>query len=355
MDQDRTDAILKSIQSLKSANSETSNAQSSQQKKALPLPTRPPQSTKVNSTIEVSSSINTNITSASAPSSIAKGSITNSTTTSVPRVTSVTTTQRLGDTLPKTVRNAAQTPLQTSQPQSLKRNRAFTKNHVIVSPRQKGNPLLNNLVSIPWEWGDITPDYLPNSSCAVLFLSLKYHRLHPEYILRRMGKLFAATEESKSKFQQLKILLVQVDIENHADALRELTMITISKGFTMLLAWNEVEAGMYISLLKHGEEESSLSIRGKIKDDYETRLVDAMGKIKGVNKKDGLSMITAYGSLKRAFDDNGATLEALDGWGAVKVKRFHDTITEPFVYNRTYPERDSQSGSSYETNNDNNQ
>jgi DNA excision repair protein ERCC-1 len=47
---------------------------------------------------------------------------------------------------------------------------------------QKGNPVLDKIKSMPWEYGDIPADYVLGVTTCALFLSLKYHRLHPEYI-----------------------------------------------------------------------------------------------------------------------------------------------------------------------------
>ena len=81
---------------------------------------------------------------------------------------------------------------------------------ILVSTRQKGNPILNYVKSLPWEYSDIPCDYVVGQTTCALFLSLKYHRLHPEYIysrLRQLGKLY-----------NLRVLLTMVDISNHEEA-----------------------------------------------------------------------------------------------------------------------------------------
>ena len=42
--------------------------------------------------------------------------------------------------------------------------------------------MLPHIKGVAWEYADIVPDYQVGLSSGVLFLSLKYHRLHPEYI-----------------------------------------------------------------------------------------------------------------------------------------------------------------------------
>jgi DNA excision repair protein ERCC-1 len=86
---------------------------------------------------------------------------------------------------------------------------------ILVSTRQKGNPILNHVRSLPWEYSDIQCDYVLGATTCALFLSLKYHRLHPEYIYSRIRAL--------GKSYNLRVLLTMVDITNHEEALKELS------------------------------------------------------------------------------------------------------------------------------------
>lgn len=79
-----------------------------------------------------------------------------------------------------------------------------TVSHAIqVHPKQRGNPLLKSITNVAWEFEDIVPDYVVGRTACILFLSLKYHNLNPDYIhnrLKMLGKMF-----------ELRVLLVQVD------------------------------------------------------------------------------------------------------------------------------------------------
>lgn len=92
---------------------------------------------------------------------------------------------------------AGETPNQALKP-------GTKSNSIVVSPRQRGNPVLRFVRNVPWEFGEVLPDYVLGQSTCALFLSLRYHHLHPDYIharLQSLGKSFA-----------LRILLVQVDV-----------------------------------------------------------------------------------------------------------------------------------------------
>ena len=69
---------------------------------------------------------------------------------------------------------------------------------------KRGNPVLKYVHYVPWEQGEILADYELGKTTCALFLSLRYHKLHPNYIYERFQKL--------GKNYLLRILLVLVDV-----------------------------------------------------------------------------------------------------------------------------------------------
>lgn len=67
---------------------------------------------------------------------------------------------------------------------------------------QRGNPLLKFVTNVPWEYDDIVPDYEIGKTICLLFLSVRYHNLNPDYINGRLKEL--------GKKYELRVLLVQV-------------------------------------------------------------------------------------------------------------------------------------------------
>lgn len=67
---------------------------------------------------------------------------------------------------------------------------------------QRGNPLLKFITSVVWEYDDIIPDYEIGKTICILFLSVRYHNLNPDYINNRLKEL--------GKKYELRVLLVQV-------------------------------------------------------------------------------------------------------------------------------------------------
>ena len=73
---------------------------------------------------------------------------------------------------------------------------------ILVNHRQRGNPVLKAICTVPWEFSDIQPDYVLGAKTCALFLSLRYHQLNPGYVAERVQALGSAFE--------LRVLLVQV-------------------------------------------------------------------------------------------------------------------------------------------------
>ncbi|KAF2354117.1 ERCC1/RAD10/SWI10 family, partial [Trinorchestia longiramus] len=76
-----------------------------------------------------------------------------------------------------------------------------SKNSIIVSSRQRGNPLLKHIRNVPHEFGEIVADYVMGTTTCAVFLSMRYHRLNPQYIHERLKVL--------GQQYQLRVLLLQ--------------------------------------------------------------------------------------------------------------------------------------------------
>lgn len=191
-----------------------------------------------------------------------------------------------------------------------------------MSPRQKGNPVLTALRSLPWEYSDIPADYGLGLTTCALFLSLKYHRLHPEYIYTRIRNL-------QGKYN-LRILLTMVDIPNHEDSLRELAKTSLVNNVTLILCWSAAEAARYLELYKSYEHANFNAIKGQQATSYAEKLVEFVTVPRGINKADAISLVSAFGSLKSAVNAEPEQVSVIGGWGEKKVKRWCSVVEEPF-------------------------
>lgn len=193
---------------------------------------------------------------------------------------------------------------------------------ILVSTRQKGNPSLNYIRSLPWEYSDIPSDYVLGATTCALFLSLKYHRLHPEYIYSRIRAL--------GHKYNLRILLTMVDIDNHEESLKELSKTSLINNLTLILCWSAQEAGRYLELYKSYEHASPASIRAHQSTSYADKLVEFVTVPRSVNKTDAVSLVSAFGSVRAAVNAQPEQIAEITGWGEKKVQRWCETVRENF-------------------------
>lgn len=194
----------------------------------------------------------------------------------------------------------------------------------------------------PWTYnGQILSDYYINATLQVLFLSLKYHKLRPEYIWRRIEKLKGGTAtDTLVTDQALRVLLVVVDIDSPQETIRHLIGICVKQDISMVVAWSFEEAGNYIAYFKQNELATSQiasSIQGIKKGDYNLNIVSTLTTVRAVNKTDVANLLANCKSFKnvvlQALDER---LGDIPGLGDRKVKNLKTVFSEPFVFNKDY-------------------
>ncbi|KAI9644506.1 ssDNA endonuclease and repair protein rad10 [Ciborinia camelliae] len=230
------------------------------------------------------------------------------------------TPQRLDRAPPTNNASAAGPKVVQPTPQAIASR--STGSTIQVSLRQKGNPILTNLKSFPWEYSDIPADYVLGSTTCALFLSLKYHRLHPEYIYNRIKGL-------QGKYN-LRVLLTMVDIGNHEESLKELSKTSLVNNVTVILCWTAPEAARYLELYKSYEHANASAIKGVESKGYAEKMQDFITVPRSINKTDALSLVDAFGSIKDAINARPEEIAVVNGWGEKKVRRWCGVVDEPF-------------------------
>lgn len=213
---------------------------------------------------------------------------------------------------------------------------------VQVANSQKGNPLLDSasMKMTPWTYnGLILLDYYINATLQILFLSLKYHRLRPEYIWNRIEKLkgLSIVDEQENN-ELLRVLLVVVDIDSPQDVIRSLAAICVRQGLSMVVAWSFEEAGNYISYFKSNEMARSkidLSIQGVKRDDYNSNIVQSLTTVRAINKTDVANLLANCKSFRNIVEKSVSDdLTNIQGLGERKLLNLKAAFSEPFIYNR---------------------
>ncbi|KAJ2994145.1 ssDNA endonuclease and repair protein rad10 [Globomyces sp. JEL0801] len=116
---------------------------------------------------------------------------------------------------------------------------------IIVNTNQKGNPLLEHIKNIRYEFKEIKPDYQVGTSTGILFLRFR---------------------TVKPQISHL-ILLVLIDTQNVQQTIRELTNSCIRNKITLFLCWNQEDAARYIETFKRFENKPPDLLKDKIDDD----------------------------------------------------------------------------------------
>lgn len=197
---------------------------------------------------------------------------------------------------------------------------------IIVSPRQRGNPILKYVRSVPWEFGEVVPDYVLGQTTCALFLSLRYHHLNPNYIherLKQLGSTFV-----------LRVLLLQVDVKDPHHALKELARICIMADCTLILAWSPEEAGRYLETYKSYEKKPADLLKEQVEKDYLSKVTDCMTTVKSINKTDAITLLSTFSSVEGVINASKEDLGLCPGLGPQKARRLYDVLHKPFIRNK---------------------
>ncbi|XP_008285887.1 DNA excision repair protein ERCC-1 [Stegastes partitus] len=198
---------------------------------------------------------------------------------------------------------------------------------IIVSPRQRGNPILKFVRSVPWEFGDVVPDYVLGQTTCALFLSLRYHNLNPNYIhdrLKQLGQTFT-----------LRVLLVQVDVKDPHHALKELARICIMADCTLILAWSPEEAGRYLETYKSYEKKPADLLKEQVEKNYLSKVTDCLTTVKSINKTDAITLLSTFSSVEGIISASKEDLVLCPGLGPQKARRLYDVLHKPFLKSKT--------------------
>jgi DNA excision repair protein ERCC-1 len=162
-----------------------------------------------------------------------------------------------------------------------------------------------------------------NSTCA-LFVSIKYHTLHPSYIDHRL-------REVGDRNYRLRVLLTLVDDDNNANALLELNRLCFANNFCLVLAWSDVECARYLETIKDYEGKSSTVIQERVETDFLPKANKILTSVKSINKTDVTTLLDVFGNVKNIFNADEQQLVLVPGLGEKKVKRLHQAINTPFT------------------------
>ncbi|XP_057331636.1 DNA excision repair protein ERCC-1 [Microplitis mediator] len=204
-----------------------------------------------------------------------------------------------------------------------------SSNPILVSSKQRGNPLLKMIKNVPWEYSEVVPDYVMGLTTCALFLSIKYHQLNPDYIHDRLKLLGNA--------YQLRVLLVHVDVSEPNHALKHLTRICILADLTLMLAWSYEDAGRIIETYKIFEYKPPEMIMERGDTNPQQKLISALTTVRSVNKTDAMTLLRNFGTVADILKATPEALALCPGFGIQKAKRLHKVLHESFLRPNSTP------------------
>ena len=199
---------------------------------------------------------------------------------------------------------------------------------LLVHSRQRGNPLLKHFRQVKWEYSDMIlggADYSMSRSSCALFLSLRYHTLNPNYIYDRL--------KSNKLPYQLKILLVQCDVNDPSQSLKELARLCNLYDLTLLVSWTDEESAKYLEtyrIMEGKSAENLMDTQQHQSNDYLTKFIDMITQVKSVNKTDAQTLLHAFGSVESILNATNEQLCVCPGLGTLKAQRLYQAFKQPF-------------------------
>jgi len=149
--------------------------------------------------------------------------------------------------------------------------KALKPGAIAVSKSQSGNPLLTHLSSFSVADHDMIEDFALSDTCSSLFLSVKFHKLSPQYIGKRM--------EAMRRKVKTQVLVVHVDDADCEKCLLEIHGLAMAFHFVVVLAWSLQEAARYLEAYAKYSVTGATSIKlleGKQATDLNVKTVEIL-------------------------------------------------------------------------------
>mmetsp|Transcript_60658 Transcript_60658/g.113323 ORF Transcript_60658/g.113323 Transcript_60658/m.113323 type:complete len:217 (-) Transcript_60658:192-842(-) len=207
--------------------------------------------------------------------------------------------------------------------EGLGRQRKRAQQAIVARTRQQQNPMLNCVRSTLIEFVDDLPaDFLAGPETAVLFISLKFQRLHPDYLSGRAKAL--------GDFRN-RVLLCRVDLDNPDEPLEQVTSAAFHGKLSLLLAWTDAEAAAYLETLHRYQSKGAEALKSRVQQgDDRARLLEVLTTMKGINKSNATSLASHFGSFAQITKASEEEFLRCSGIGDKKVKQLTNVLHKPF-------------------------
>ena len=199
---------------------------------------------------------------------------------------------------------------------------------LLVSSTQSGNPVLRNIYNVRWSFSSVVPDFSLSASSCVIFLSARFHVLHPEYLHSRI-------QQMRNNLNFCFVLCI-VDMEDSVNVLCDINKTSTVQDCTLVCSWSLEESARYLETLKEYESYSTNAIEGTEKIDFVSRVQGAITSLRSLNKLDAITLCDRFGTLASLLCASHTRL-VTPGFGPTKIRFILDTFHRPLRYTKFQP------------------
>lgn len=196
---------------------------------------------------------------------------------------------------------------------------------MIISTRQRGNPILAHIRHAWYDWSsEIKADFLPNRNTAVLYLSLRFHALNPRYLLRRL-------RDVKTRDFRLCALVVLTDVTDVERMLLDVQRTAILSEWTVFCASSVAEAARYMETFCVYEKKPATAIQERVEEGYLPRAVEVLTTIRSINRRDVITLLSRFQTLAGIMTASLAELQTCAGIAEKKARHLYDAFHKPLL------------------------
>ncbi|SJK86091.1 DNA excision repair protein ERCC-1 [Babesia microti strain RI] len=193
--------------------------------------------------------------------------------------------------------------------------------NLVISHKQKDNPLINHLRHVPYEFGEVKADFCIGQSIGILFISQKFHRLSPNYLPNRICSF-------KDKFSK-KFIICQVDLQDPFPVLESIQLLAIKSHITLLLSWSPAESAKLIEICRIYVLKPSTYINPSPSTIYES-VIEALTKSCKISTSNAKMLMERFNTLHGIMNATYDELRKCPGIGDKKAEFIVNAFNSPF-------------------------
>ena len=216
----------------------------------------------------------------------------------------------------------ARTALASTSVLSVNKSNLFLmKLPLTISKRQEKNPMIPLLGGIDTRFtqSDIF-DFAITDEIAILFLTIKFHRLNPQYFDDRAKKLIGPWKT--------RILILLIDDDNPNRHISALTQTAMAHNMTTVLAFGYEEASKWLHSYYTIQDSSLDELKSTSESNYDIA-VNMLHSL-NISRKDAEDLLNTFGSIDKILKASKEQISKATSMSSSKIDAFFAAIDKDF-------------------------